>query len=252
MKKIIFALAAVCWAGAASAAQITIQSVSGTWDAISVVDNLGGNANLTGEGTNTIRWGRSYPGYSGRSGFSFVGTSNVGPFDVDTLFKVGDFTHMNRVIYMGQHVDVAQLNLTVTASFDGMLRTFNTSYRFSLWETPNLANPCGNGQQNFVPGTVNENGCADRVRLLKNDSLTDVFEHNGLTYQFDLFGFLGGRTYWTIENLNNTTALFARFLVSGNPPPPPPTPTVIPLPAAGWLLLGALGGVAGLRRLRRR
>jgi hypothetical protein len=32
------------------------------------------------------------------------------------------------------------------------------------------------------------------------------------------------------------------------PPPPPPPPNVIPLPAAGWLLLTGLGGLALLRR----
>ncbi|MXQ07683.1 hypothetical protein GQ651_07475 [Alphaproteobacteria bacterium GH1-50] len=33
-------------------------------------------------------------------------------------------------------------------------------------------------------------------------------------------------------------------------PPPPPPPPEIPLPGAIWLMLGALGGLAGLRRLR--
>jgi hypothetical protein len=32
------------------------------------------------------------------------------------------------------------------------------------------------------------------------------------------------------------------------PPPPPPQPGVIPLPAAGWLLLAGLGGLVALRR----
>lgn len=32
------------------------------------------------------------------------------------------------------------------------------------------------------------------------------------------------------------------------PPPPPPNPNVIPLPAAVWLLLGALGGLATIRK----
>jgi hypothetical protein len=35
------------------------------------------------------------------------------------------------------------------------------------------------------------------------------------------------------------------------PPPPPPNPNVIPLPAAGWLLISGLGGLAMLRRRRK-
>lgn len=37
-------------------------------------------------------------------------------------------------------------------------------------------------------------------------------------------------------------------LASTAAPPPPPDVPPIPLPAAGWLLLGALGGLAALRR----
>lgn len=35
------------------------------------------------------------------------------------------------------------------------------------------------------------------------------------------------------------------------PPPPPPNPNVIPLPAAGWLMMTGLGGLALLRRRRK-
>lgn len=30
--------------------------------------------------------------------------------------------------------------------------------------------------------------------------------------------------------------------------PPPPTPGAVPLPAAGWMLMAGLGGIAALRR----
>lgn len=35
------------------------------------------------------------------------------------------------------------------------------------------------------------------------------------------------------------------------PPPPPPPPPAVPLPAAGWLMIGAIAGLAALRRRRR-
>ena len=41
---------------------------------------------------------------------------------------------------------------------------------------------------------------------------------------------------------------FSAVLGEGTPPPPPPP---IPLPAAGWMLLGGLGGLAALRRKKK-
>lgn len=34
-------------------------------------------------------------------------------------------------------------------------------------------------------------------------------------------------------------------------PPPPPNPSAVPLPAAGWMMLGGLAGIAALRRRRK-
>jgi hypothetical protein len=239
----------------AQAAQIKITSIESSWSVKNIVDLTGGNGNLTGNGTNEIRWGNSFPGHTGRSGFRFQDTAEGSTQNANTLFNVGVFTHMNRVIYQNQYMERAQLNMQVKAMFDGVERTFVTSYMFSLWETPNYANPCANGQQNGLNSRgaprsggsfLNQNGCADRVQLLKNDALTDKFVINGLTYQFELFGFDSGAQFWTIEDLDNTTWLKARFNVSGFPPAPPPP--VVPLPAAAWLLLGGLGGLAVLKR----
>jgi hypothetical protein len=253
----LFFVFALLWAGAAHASQITILSIDSSWSVKSMVDWTGGNGNLTGDGTNTITWGTPFPGYSGnKSGFKFEQKAQGTSHDANTEFDVGVFTHMNRVIFQNQYLNKAQLNMTVRASFDGVERTFVTSYMFSLWETPNYANPCANGEANNLNkfgktvgggSFLNQSGCADRVQLLKNDSLTDLFEHNGLTYSFELFGFDSGQEFWTIEDLDNSTWLRARFNVSGQPPVSP-----VPLPAGAWLLLGGIGALAAMKRRRAR
>jgi hypothetical protein len=235
-------------AGASSASQVTLDTVSGTWDVLSTT----GSPVITGEGTNQINWGREWYAGEGTSGFRFVGDEDTGPFAIDERFRVGTFTHLNKVIHQGEMVRKARLNLDVTAVFDGVSRLFSTSYDFWLWETPNLQSPTclqGNMQANYQGANIN--GCADNVKLLRNDSLTEIFSFGGKTYTFVLEGFAWGTDWWTTERRNNTTPLYARFVVVDDLTEPPPPPPVIPLPAPILGLLTGLAALAGFRRLSR-
>ncbi len=246
MRAFIAAVAALLWMGAAQAAQVTILSIESHWSSATVIDTRAGgvdNAGLSGVGTNSLNWGDPYKGRTEQSGFRFEHEANIvdSTHDANSLFNVGTFTHINRVIHCDEHLDVARLNMRVRASFDGVIRTFDTSYLFSLLETPNNDDPCVGGS-----GTENQNGCADRVRLLENDSVTESFENNGLTYSFELFGFDGGSEFWTIEDRENHAWLRARFSVNSLT-----TVTPVPLPAGALLLLGGLAALAALRRRAR-
>jgi hypothetical protein len=65
---------------------------------------------------------------------------------------------------------------------------------------------------------------------------------------------------WTVLDLDpngnggppdlSNVRLFGTSGLVDNPPPPPPPPPV-PLPAAGWLMLAGIGGLAALRRRRK-
>ena len=85
------------------------------------------------------------------------------------------------------------------------------------------------------------------MQLLKNDSLTDQFVINGLTYQFELFGFDSGAQFWTIEDLDNSYLAQGALQRFGFPAFAAAA-ALVPLPAGAWLLLGGLGGLALLRR----
>ena len=54
-----------------------------------------------------------------------VGDEDTGPFAIDERFRVGTFTHLNKVIHQGEMVRKARLNLDVTAVFDGVSRLFS-------------------------------------------------------------------------------------------------------------------------------
>lgn len=81
-----------------------------------------------------------------------------------------------------------------------------------------------------------------------NPVLMRVYDPDG---QLALTDFKGiALRYKSSSNLAGSDKLFSSTTVNNNPPPPPP-PSVVPLPAAGGLLLGALGLLA-LRNRRRK
>jgi hypothetical protein len=253
-----FVILAILWAGTVQAASIKVLDIQSGWSDARTVDVLGGNAELTFVDPNEMRWGRSWTGTGPRSGFRFDQIAEGTTQAAGQLFDVGTFTHMNRVIFQGQHLDRATLNMRLTASFDGRVETIDTAYVFTLLETPNYAQPCANGERNGVNSVgrpraggsaLNRNGCADRVELLQNPTVPRTFTHNGLKYQFELLGFASGPEFWTVEDRDNPILLKARFNVSGTPIVPPPVePPPIPLPAGAWFLLAGVGALALMRR----
>lgn len=232
------------------AAVVELQNVSGVWSSVSA-DPYGGTdqpVGLNGLTTNEIRWGTIFPDGE-QSGYRFdSAVPPVQEFVPHTEVVLGTFTHFNETIKanpLPNSITEATLDVTFDLMVGGELLTLTQSYVFKHFETHNLRNSgdaCPNGENE---GTgVNEFGCADRVTVESNP-LSGFVEAHGKRYTFSIVGFerdgVAGPEFWTTETLTNTAFLKGKW----------EEVTVVPLPAAGWLLLAGLGGLGLVARRRR-
>ena len=226
----------------ASAATLTITSITGLWE------NDVPDEGVAGEGTQEITWGEPF-GQPNPSAYRFDGaTTPIIDAEADTEIALGTFTHFNRPIITEDFLRTVDLEVSI--GIDGLDRPITTVFSFEHNETdnrllgdfgdPDPSATCENGERNTTG--INVNGCADRVVATRNDAASETFVIDNIIYAFDITGFrVGGETlteFWTEEHKDNEAVLVGTFRQIG----------VIPLPAAGWLLLAGLGGLAGLRR----
>lgn len=241
-------------AGMASAMTVEVVGISSQW-----VSWTGGSG-VVSSGANTdpatLRWGQP-SGTANKSGYDFKAAAT--PFDApqDVEFKLGDFTHLNWPIDSGTGITSATLQVTFNILLgNSEQKTLTSSFLFDHWETPNGSNPCANGGANNEG--INANGCADRVKVstlpLGDDGIIELEDENGSTfkYAFDILGFKqNGQTvdtFWTKEKADNSASLYARFTYAENINT---GPSPIPVPAAGFLLMGGLGVLGALSRRRK-
>ena len=228
----IFAVSAF----SASAAIVTVDSITGVWSTATL--ESGGAP--SGVGTKRITWGTS-TGY-GRSSYVFEAAST--PFSPlpETQFTFGEFTHNNFPV-TGNALTSAVLSLAIGVSIDGVGHTLEASYLFTHNETPNQW-PC-------LSGSVSV--CDDIVSFTPIVNSFDTVDVDGTEYTFLLDNFIDEdgnpvNSFWTQERRTNSASLVGRFtaeLPTENPPP-------VPLPASILLLGAGLGGAGALSRFRRR
>lgn len=224
----------LCVGASAMAASLTVTDIQAAWSSSTpTVDGLG---------TDKIRWGR--PAEDNRSGYNF--TSSDVPFTVEDQneFVIGTFSHENFPVF-GSFLQSA--NLTVQFSVVGVAQAITSTFSFTHLETLNTPSGplCQNGEANLTG--VNASGCADKVTATLNPDQSETFVIDGVTYELDILGFQRDgekfTDFWTEENRSNEAQLIAIFNVLDLE-----EPQVVPLPAAGWLLLLGFVSLGVLRR----
>lgn len=225
-------------------ASIDVTSVVGMFE--NAVDVPGSNGGIGGDslatyddGTNTahISWGVPSPnlGNGLQSAYSFTGEAPP-TFAAPTngsLFDLGTFEHDNNVIASNSlRVQTVDLNMTISTA----LGIFNPIVQLTHLETPNTA-PCE--FESVVP-------CADTVTIATISGVAaGQITYKGFVYSLMIDGFRNDAgelvtQLVTQEGLPNIATIVGSITVAP-----------IPLPAAGWLLFGALGGLGLMSRRKK-
>ncbi|HJR70540.1 MAG TPA: THxN family PEP-CTERM protein [Gammaproteobacteria bacterium] len=231
LAKVLVSLAAAGFVLPASAALITINSITPAW--VNPAPVAGISINNAGDPI-TARWG-SPATEGGQSGYNFDDANT--PVVVDTnvgsgRFLLGDFTHLNQPIF---EPFLTSIGLSVSVDIlGGIPGTFTEIFTLSHNETPNNCGcaPADNDIVTFSAGTLNSS-----------------FTVGGQSYILRLLGFSNNEgvtllpSFSSMEGSNNSTQLWAQIVAR---------PTQVPEP--GTLLLMGVGllSVALMRRRKQR
>ncbi len=229
---------AVGIAGGASAASLKFENIAAMWSGWVGGSNVSASSTgvvKPGGGSASIDWG----GTTAKSGYDFDIISDPVPnggVGVDTKFDLGEFTHRNQPIPRNSSISQVDLSITGDIFLDNILVANGAvfDFRFNHDETLNET-PCD------YPSDVG-NPCSDQVTVSLLDT-TDTFQVGDTTYTLSILGFVqNGSTvteFISQEGSDNSAVVEAIFTSEIAP---------IPLPAAGWLMVAGLGGLAAMRR----
>ncbi|NOD34003.1 MULTISPECIES: THxN family PEP-CTERM protein [unclassified Ruegeria] len=226
LKRNVAAVALVGVLAGSAASALSVTAISPSWQNVNPTTGI---TESSSGSTISLRWG----GGSNPSGYDFTPTGtpilNLSP---DTAFDLGQFTHLNFPI----PGDVlSSVDLVVDLQIGGGPLVSST---FSLTHNETL-NRSANCPQDPTP-------CNDVVTIA-NTLGSQNFTFGGQNYVFSVLGFSqdGGNTistgFSTVEEAQNYATLYGQYTIAP-----------VPLPAAGWLLLGGIGGLFAYGRRQKR
>lgn len=210
---------------------VTVDSISGEWT------NVSGGAYVSSNGVQSnptaaeLRWGEPSNAEDAQSGYDFLSAAppSFDAFD-GLIFSIGTFTHLNNTIVLNTAIDSAQLDVNI--AIDGYGNTGPYQFLFTHDETNNDCTP--------LPD------CANDIVTISSLNPSDTFVVGDQVFLLTILGFSvdGGNTITDIfsspEGGFNSAQLYAMFV------------SQVPLPAALWLFLTGLAGLAGFRLRERR
>ncbi len=238
----------------AIASTVIIEQIGAIWanpmgdpDVTFTTDNGDGFAS-TGNETVSIFWGNPAVVGGGQSGYEF-NPSDV-PFlaNPNEATSLGRFTHFNEPIFNPpgslSSVDLQLVFGGTPTELVGLVIppavSFGTTFFFDHDETTNT------GDITTCAAQVSGTDCDDVVTVSADGGPDQVVDVGNVRYTFSLLGFSTdngvtiGSQFFTEEGEINFADLYFEYTV-----------TPIPLPAAGFLLLGGLGALGALGRRRK-
>jgi len=222
LSALVTALILLVLTGTASAAQITIVSLSGNWH--DPTDNVPGNQTgqpviVNGVPTSSVNWGVTN---GSQSGYDFTRTipgPQTLPPAPTPFFPLGTFTHRNFPVSDPSLTSI-QLDVVLLLNVNGVQTgPLNFTFTFSHVETPNNTLPCP------YP-TPSGEGCTDRVTFVSAPSPT-TFNVGGVDYTLSMSFVVNGNPvseFITREGLVNTASLVGQFTL---PPMAIPEPLLM-------------------------
>jgi hypothetical protein len=265
-------VASLAWATAAPAATVELSSVTGTfenplWDVdfhklanktqAEIADPKYGAQFIRSEDDGSeLWWGSTHTSWqtttelsdiqkAAQSGYVFDGISLADNFSTtDATFVFAKATHHNGEVWSNSATLASvDFNLEIKGKIEGQDFSLSAMFRLFHNETINPAPVCAlGGSQPCLDGVGIVGGIASSLPVVVgNMSYTFVLE--GLVES------LNGpvvTSFFTEEFAQNSAMLRARLDAHELPP------QVVPLPAAVWMLLAGVGGLAAVARRRTR